>query len=261
MAKDDSAEVLASNSVATAVALGSAVAATYGRTDLATGIAVVGAAAPGIAQGLVRVIQAKIQERFHSFERGIHRVTGRTVDEVAAAAVNCAPLVDAYKHMMEALDPCVSEACGRLAGAYLADNRAPDQLFRAVGRLLEAVGPEEFSVLCSVVAGVVRTPHKLTADTVVMNYRTKATQGATVGPFAVLQGNTWHHLRGRDGRPLPYVPSLQRIFFLLKSEGLAQVPDMPPKWGEGANTEALAQVWVEPFTVLDRVLNPPDTAK
>lgn len=201
---------------------------------LLAGTAVV-ASAMGFALG--KSAEVFVGQRLPQFSKGFvaaHR--GRADEpleisakqaEIEAAANRDNPeyhevMFRAFRQMQDAVDPCVVEVLGYLAGQYTHAGRKPDQYFRALGRALCDLEANELDELRRLVAGV-------------LHYRSeiRGPVAAVVVEEVVIEGNR-SELVIRVASPkqqlwVRHIPSAVRLFGLLRREGLAQ--DQGPAQG------------------------------
>jgi hypothetical protein len=132
-----------------------------------------------VGKGVYRVFTG----RRASFANGYLRAFDGDADSASSNA-NSPTAADAmyhaFRHMMDAVDECVVEPLGMLAGMYTYQKLGPDRFFRGLGRTLCELEAREFGALKLLLAHVVDKSTTSFRDEVISTQR--ATRVSPQGP-------------------------------------------------------------------------------
>lgn len=208
--------------VSVGAALGGAIASSYQLNDLAALISIGGAVAPDMLPHLVAMGRRRLELLAPSFFDGVSSGAERPIEQAVQSPDDAEALFEAYRRLANTPEAFAAKALGKLAGLYMRNGWTVDQFFRAAGRVIEELGPEDYDALQKIVAAA-GTNAQHTDDQAIelaLNPHGGEIEGAGAQVFFRKGTDSWRGLKDEHGN-LEKTPGTIRAFFLLRAHGLA----------------------------------------
>jgi hypothetical protein len=225
---DDEQDKIISGTTKTTLTLAGALAASHGHGDIVVMLSLLKDFAPDAATQVAQYARRQFRERFPALVAGVEETSGLSVNEAVATENAAESWFEAYRRMMNTPEPFAAHALGRMAGMYIRDDRRPDQFFRAAGRVIEELGPDEYDGLQRILAAAGTNGQQTFSQHIELSLNSNPASGSVEGGGAQVfykkGSESWLGLKDERGY-VEKTPGMLRVFFLLRSHGLAaEVP-------------------------------------
>jgi hypothetical protein len=224
-------ETLLRGTTGVGAALAGAIASSHQQNDIASLISIAGAIAPDVAVHIHAMAKRRMLRLLPSFFAGVEAAAAAPVATAVKNEDDAEALFEAYRRMANSSEEFAAKALGRLAGLYIRNDYRVDQFFRAAGRVIEELGADEYHSLQQVVsaAGTNGQQSYSGAIDLSLNPPNNNIEGGGAQVF-YKKGEMWHGLKSDQGN-IEKTPGMVRVFYLLRSHGLAKDVSAIGTWG------------------------------